>query len=397
MNLFKKFFGGKVEKKWQEFTSPAGESWFHSIFSPRSAWKSAYLNLYKWWVYSAVTKVSESTSGLPIQVLNSEGKKSADKDSKLMTHRLIENVVSYLKLTWTAYVRKIKIWKTVTRLECLRTDKVMIDYESDNCTPKLFRYDVRWSQFAYKPEEILIIADFNPHLPDKWNVIWYWVLNSIVEQLEIEKSILGWNRDFFENDWTPWMFFKTNDDVSPETQKKYIESWKQNYTWKGNKHKIAFLDKWMEMNNLSPIQKDIDFVEQRKFTKDEILSAFWVPQALLGLAEWVNVWNVKAFEEIFYKNTIFPLCRKIEEAINADGDLFKKGTFRFVKDFVLDMDELRADYLAGLLTLNEVRAKKGFPEIENWDVVFSKPQAVEKEIHKQENEKVPDWKRKDEK
>jgi len=399
MNIIQKIFWTNEWKKWFDnfISSEQSRSWFHSIYSSAIQGKSAYIWLYRWWVYSAVTKVSESTSWLPLQVLNKERKKTHDKDLKLMTHKLIENVISYLKLTWTAYIRKIRLWWMIVRLEVLRTDSVIIEYEGDNKTPKCFRYTLKGSQEELLPSDILIISDFNPLLPDKWNVRWYWVLNSIIEQLGIEKSILQWNRDFFDNDGTPWLTFSTEDDVSPEQQKKYIDSWKQNFTWAWNKHKVAFLDKWMKMGNLSPIQKDVDFVEQRKFTKDEILSAFWVPQALLWLASWVNVWNVKAFEEIFYKNTIFPLCRKIEEAINSDSDLFKRWSFRFVKDFVLDMDELRADYLAWLLTLNEVRAKKGLPEIENWNVVFSKPQAVETEIHKQENEKVPDWKRKDEK
>jgi len=398
MNIIKKIFGQQdIIKKNLDLNKLWNKRWFYSVFSPESLNSLSYLKLYKGWVYSAITKVSEATSGLPLQVLDRNSRRTVSKDISLITHILIENIVSYLKLTWTAYVRKIKLGGMVTRLEVLRTDLVTIRYEEDKRTPKSFLYSLKWAQESFLPNEILIITDFNPSLPDKWNVKWYWVLNSIIEQLGIEWSILQWNRDFFDNDGTPWMIISSDDDVTPEQQKKYIKSWKQNYAWKGNKHKIAFIDKGLKLSNLWPVQKEVDFVEQRKFAKDEILSAFGVPQALLWLASGVNVWNVKAFEEIFYKNTIFPLCRKIEEALNIDTDLFKKCEFKFVKDFVLDMDELRADYLAGLLTLNEIRAKKWYPDIADGDKVFTNPKETEEVIEKKENEKVPDWKRKDEK
>jgi len=46
---------------------------------------------------------------------------------------------------------------------------------------------------------------------------------------------------------------------------------------------VAILDLGLKASNVSPSQREMDFVEQRRFSRDEILSMFKVPKVILGL------------------------------------------------------------------------------------------------------------------
>lgn len=369
-------FGSK-QKSLDNFIPDTTSNGFYSIFNPRGYWDSDYINLYKGWSYAAITKISESLTLLDYQSKNRAWKVNKDKDLQLLSLDLFDNITQYLKLTWTAYVRKHKINNKVKSLEVLKTDSVHIEYQGDNKTVDYYTYNFRWDRERIEVSEMIVISDFNPSLPDKWNTRGYGNLRAVQEQLKIEESTLSFNRDFFDNDWTPGIILTSDRDISSDVRKRYIEGWKQQFTWRWNKFKSIFLERGIDIKTINPSQKDIDFVEQRKFTRDEILAVFWVPKALLGLAEWVNVWNVKAFEDIFHKNVILPLARKIEDVFNRDRDIFKDSTFEFVKSFLVDQEEARKDYESGILTLNEIRATKGLDPIEGWDKVKNSSTQVE--------------------
>jgi len=362
----------RIKQKNFNFYTQNDNSWFYSIFNSIPISTTDYLTFYKWWSYAAIKKISEWITGLKYHTIDNNWKIKKSKDIDLISDVLLDNIVSYLKLTWTSYIKKSRIWKTVKSLQCLRSDSITLHYKDDNKTILYYEYNYKWNLEKINPEDIIIISDFNPYNPSNYNYRGVWTLNAVSDQLQIEDSTLSWNRDFFDNDWTPWLTFSSEKEIDESIRKRYINAWKQQFTWKWNKHKIAFLDKGIKLDNYSPIQKDIDFVEQRKFTRDEILWVFWVPKALLWLADWVNVWNVKAFEELFFKNTIFPLARKIENAFKKDIDIFKDFSFNFVTDFLIDTALITDDYNSWIITLNEARAMKWLDPLSNWDVLISK-------------------------
>ena len=116
----------------------------------------------------------------------------------------------------------------------------------------------------------------------------------------------------------------------------------------------------------------MDFVEQRRFSRDEILGIFGVPKAVIGLGDQVNVGNVKAFNTIFSEQTIKPLAIKIQEVFN-DGLFAGLGYFEFVGVIPYDDEETRKDFDSGFVTINEIRATRGFPPIKGGDSLKSDP------------------------
>jgi phage portal protein BeeE len=48
-----------------------------------------------------------------------------------------------------------------------------------------------------------------------------------------------------------------------------------------NSHKIAVLDNGLKYNEYKVSQKELDFVESRRFTRDEIFAIFKVPKSIV--------------------------------------------------------------------------------------------------------------------
>lgn len=153
------------------------------------------------------------------------------------------------------------------------------------------------------------------------------------------------------------MILETDQAITPENKERLSNKWNEAYKGVNNSHKLVILDGGLKANNLNPNQKEMDFVEQRRFSRDEILGIFGVPKAVIGLGEGVNVGNVKAFNLIFSEQTIQPLAIKIQEVLN-NGLFAGIGTFEFINVIPYDDEETRKDFDSGFITVNEIRTTR---------------------------------------
>lgn len=132
---------------------------------------------------------------------------------------------------------------------------------------------------------------------------------------------------------------------------------------------MAILHGGLKYTGVTPSQKEMDFVEQRGYSRDEILAIFKVPKAMLGMGEGVNVGNVKAFGNIFANNVLLPLCTMIQQDLTA-GLLTDGQEFAFTNIVPADEAEVRADRMAGGITLNEFREARGYPPVKDGNRFF---------------------------
>lgn len=83
-----------------------------------------------------------------------------------------------------------------------------------------------------------------------------------------------------------------------------------------NAHKVAILDSGLEYANASPSQREMDFVESRRFTRDEVFGIFKVPKIIAGMSEDFNRATAIVANDIYMKHCIYPLTVQIQEAFN---------------------------------------------------------------------------------
>lgn len=148
--------------------------------------------------------------------------------------------------------------------------------------------------------------------------------------------------------------------------------------WEGaqNAFKTKILEEGMKVSNLSMTNEDSQFLETRKFQKEEIASLFGVPSFLLNSSEKSTTWGsgLEQITKSFIRFTLGPRLNRISQTLahelllpNEQRNLmFRFNTDAFtLGDFKERMDGYRAGIESGVINPNEARQKEGMNPREN--------------------------------
>lgn len=303
--------------------------------------KTDYVNRYKGWVFACVSTIASSVGCLEFVVKKNKKVVENHPILKHITYDIIEGIVTYLKLVGNAYLRKMVAGKEVIGLKLLRPDMVKPVYNNAKTSIISYEYKNDGKTATFKPDEIVHVKNFSPELKASG----FGDVQAAAISIDTDAASAVRNRKFFENDASAGTVLTTEQKLSKEALER-IEA-KRNAKYRGgnNRGKLAILHGGLKVENTNPSQKEMDFVEQRRFSMDEILAIFKVPKAMLGMGEGVNVGNVKAFGNIFARNVLQPLAIKIGEAL-SNGLLFDGSVIEFVNIVPADEAEVRADWMA---------------------------------------------------
>jgi len=183
-----------------------------------------------------------------------------------------------------------------------------------------------------------------------------------------------WNRNFFKNGAIPSGVLTTESNLGDEEFERVKEQFHEKYEGRENAYKTLVLEGGLKYQQLALNQKDMDFLEQRKFHRDEILSIFQVPKTIVAVTDDVNRANAETSEYVFARRTIKPRLELIFEKFNVFYLPMFKGTEGFdlrfddpvPEDRQLALEEDK-NLVNRVLTINEVRAKRGYEPIEGGD------------------------------
>jgi HK97 family phage portal protein len=186
-----------------------------------------------------------------------------------------------------------------------------------------------------------------------------------------------WNRNFFKNGAIPSGVLTTESNLGDAEFERVKEQFHEKYEGKENAYKTLVLEGGLKYQQLALNQKDMDFLEQRKLHRDEILSIFQVPKTIVAVTDDVNRANAETSEYVFARRTVKPRLELIFEKFNVFYLPMFKGTEGF--DLKFD-DPVPADRQLALeedknlvnrvLTINEVRAKRGYEPLEGGDELY---------------------------
>lgn len=191
-------------------------------------------------------------------------------------------------------------------------------------------------------------------------------LESLIIAVETDLYAQSYNKDFFKNDATPRLHVDLGDCTLPQL-KRMREYWRTVYKGKGNAHKTIVTEGNAKITPIGTPPKDMEFLNQRKFNRDEILAVLGVPPIMVGIVESSNRANSKEQSNAFKTEKIIPLQKMIAAKLN------KSLVAEFTDEYVLKFAELdlrdaldaakidRIDLEAGVRTVDEVRRDRGLP------------------------------------
>ncbi len=186
-----------------------------------------------------------------------------------------------------------------------------------------------------------------------------------------------WNRNFFKNGAIPSGVLTTESNLGDEEFERVKEQFHEKYEGRENAYKTLVLEGGLKYQQLALNQKDMDFLEQRKFHRDEILSIFQVPKTIVAVSDDVNRANAETSEYVFARRTVKPRLELIFEKFNVFYLPLFKGTEGFdlrfddpvPEDRQLALEEDK-NLVNRVLTINEVRAKRGYEPLEGGDQLY---------------------------
>lgn len=229
------------------------------------------------------------------------------------------------------------------------------------------------NEIEYKREEVI---HFKFDDPDN-DIRGLSLLSALELTVASDLFAMKFNERFFENSAHTGVIFSMKNSTPDEIARN--RTWmEQEYVGTENAHKPLILEGDIEVSKSVSTRAEMQFIEGRKFNRQEILSVLDVDPSKIGVNEDSNRSVSKEADNTFRQENISPLQLVVEEEVNNhliltlfgwDDILFRQNDSS--RRDQLDMMKLYAEAeRLGVYTINGVRQELGLPPIKGGDVAF---------------------------
>lgn len=338
---------------------------------------SEYLKAMRGWVFSATSVIADEVASIDLKLY----KRNGEEIEEIFDHEILN--ILYKVNNFTTKFDHFWITQTYLELtgECpwyieksggkpigiyfLKPNKLEVILGKGNQIVSGYKYDLGNNKKLDIPADELIFLKYpDPDRPLRG----LGTLEAAAKTVDLDEYAEEWNKNFFFNSAKPSSILNIKIPALSDQQREELKkSIIKNYKGIDKAHKTMILFGDMEWKNTSVTQKDMDFFEQQKFSRDKILGIFRVPKAVVAQTEGVNLASAKTANYIFARWTIKPKMERLVEQLNeflvpmfADGEnLF----LDYVSPIPEDKEEKIKYYESGLkngyLSINEVRNMDG--------------------------------------
>lgn len=196
-------------------------------------------------------------------------------------------------------------------------------------------------------------------------------------EVEADMNAQEYNKAFFLRGAKPSGVLTTDEEVSEEAFTRLKRQIEDMETDRNQWRKTLVLENGLNFQQVAVNQRDMDFINQRKLSRDDILSIFRVPKTIMAISDDVNRANAQSGEYVFAKYTLLPKLRLVYEQLNALYlPMFKGSEKKFLSfDDPVPADEkllaeTREKSLYKWKTVNEIRAEDGLDAIPDGDELY---------------------------
>lgn len=360
---------------------------------PPSMNSTEFLRSGSGWVYACVSAIADACASIELELYQVKG----DEVVKIENHPILDLLAKvnpfqtefdhrwlssqYLELAGEApwfIDRGVNKDSDPQNIMLLMPDRLAIRKSPEGSENPIDAYIYKLdgsNTFEISPEEMVFIKYPDPTNP--WRGRGTLAAGAVT--VDIDNFSEEYNKRFFYNSATPNSILSTDNKLTPKQRDELNRSIKKMYQGKENAHKTALLESGLKWQPMQMSQRDMDFVEQQRFSMAKILSIFRVPKPIVAISDDVNLANAKIAEYVFSKWTIRPKMTRIVAQLNEFFiPMFKnsEGLFLTFKDPVpqdteLDLKRYQTALASGYMTINEVRKEQGLDEIgSEGDVIY---------------------------
>ncbi len=222
------------------------------------------------------------------------------------------------------------------------------------------------------PDEIIHFKDIDPNNMYRGMGI----VQASARAIDTDTNAADWNRNYFYNSAVPMMALSSDRKLSDVAYTRIQEEWNQKFKGTDNAHKWALLEEGLKATLLQTSQKDMEFLEGRKFNRTQILAMFRTSASILGITEDVNRANAEANEYTFSKHVLLPRIKRITNRITEDLAIqYDEKLIISFEDPVPEDKEFRLNEkeksVGKWKTVNEIREEEGLDPVDGGDMLFT--------------------------
>lgn len=344
------------------------------------------LDFYKSWVYACVTKRSMAIAGLDFHLYKLQG----DKVVEILEHPILDLLYKVNpEMTKFNFLQLSMIYK-----DLLGASPWVLEGGDKNgrnpkmmyvARPEFFKaekdkegkvvkyvYQIGTYKKEFTPEQVIFLKNYNPQNPDKG----IGIIEAVRMTAENDDYIVQTNNNLLTNGAVPGGYLETEEVLDDKEIKRLTKKARAKYAGFENAYKVQILQGGMKFKpNIIP-PRDMEFIEGRKFNRDEIAGVFGVPKSLLTFDD-VNLASAKTGEYQFAKWTLEPLAKEICEQLNEflvpkfdGGELLYLDFEPIAKD---DEELVIRDNEASYnkwKTTNEIRESQGLAPLDGGDYIY---------------------------
>lgn len=325
MGILDKFLGKQTQLK--SYSAPAlmiqqvGRTPKFNDWNTDLAIKEGYKN--STWVYACVKLRSNAVSSVPwlaqrragadewVNEPNSDLQKLLDRPNPDMDRALFfKYIVQHLDLSGNSFVSKVRagpgntpkeLWPLMpTQIEVIAGDiRLIKEYIYRSAGRKVI-----------PPEDMLQFL-----YPDPSNM--YFGMSPLMsagQAVDIDNEAERFQKSSLENRGISDIHFEVPPEATPEQVSRLREIFQDQQAGPRNARRALFSS--AKATPLNVTSAELDFIESRKFVRDEICSAYGVPPPMVGNYEKATLANIETARQIFWRDTIVPLLDELETKLN---------------------------------------------------------------------------------
>lgn len=266
-------------------------------------------------------------------------------------------------------------------LEHLRSDRMEILPADGKRLIGGYKYTVDGRTIEFPVEDIIYERHYNP-TDDFYGLS---PLKAAANSINAHLKATKMNLVFFDNACMPLGFFTTaynfaNDKAIGEQIKSELQDICGGYEKFGETIVAGGDVKWQ---SIQPTHTEMAFIQLLDQARDEIGTAFGVPEIFLNVREGMNYANAREHERLLWRATMIPQFLKIEAAFDkflnrrfgSKGERLRmKFDLRQIEalheDAVQEAEASRVLVSSFQRTVNEARASRGEAPVEGGDVLM---------------------------
>jgi HK97 family phage portal protein len=355
------------------------------------------------WVYGSVRAISQNIAGVPLKVetgaldakveIGVEDKGVGGDLARVLDH---PNPHMSGNDLWEATSVNINLsgctfW-VLERSSITEVPKSIMPFSKDFFEPSMdnesgiqlgwwFVNPFTGQRIPLRHDQVLVYRFYNPYDP----IFGLSPLEAASRGLVLDLLANSYSQGFFENNGEPGGIIQYDKRLSKKQADDIVEQWEQRHRGPFNARKVAILYGGGKFVNPAPTQRDMEFIKQREWTRDEILAVFKVPETEISMYQNVSRSNAQSQDRAFWVKTLIPIIRNFESVLRTQlipglrPSIGAGLSVTFSIDIIEALQEILTEKITNAVKLSQIgypinaindRLRLGMPKMEWGDMWY---------------------------